>query len=199
MRVTAFSYSHQLQVITIGLSNGKFIQFHKKGYDTKNLLSSKDYEIVKFFDVSGAHKGDISCLCLEQLKGVYYVITGSADRTIKIWENDPKARAVVQTLVGHSGTIVALCYSQASDTLFSASNDRTLRIWKQEDGREFLYHPWYVVFQVIYDFSMRRNVGNQGYLTSFLLRESESLSLFIGDTEGSLHIIHQEESWKQNS
>ena len=73
--------------------------------------------------------------------------------------------------------------------MFSASNDRTLRIWKQEDGREFLFHPWYVVFQVIYDFSIKKNVGNSAYLTAFLLREAENLTLFAGDTDGSLHII----------
>lgn len=58
------------------------------------------------------------------------MITGSSDRTIKLWDSDPKTKDVVQTIVGHGGTVVALCYSRHNDTLFSSSNDKTIRIWK---------------------------------------------------------------------
>jgi WD40 repeat protein len=128
-------------VLSVGLSNGKLMQYRKKGFEQKNLLSSKEFEIVRFFDVLGGHKGEIRCLCYEYIKGARYLITGSSDRNIKIWENDPKAKQVVQTLVGHNGSILALKYARSSDTIFSASNDKTLKIWKQEDGREFLFHP----------------------------------------------------------
>ena len=145
--------------------------------------------MIKFFEVGNGHKGEIRCLCYENIKGTTYLITGSVDRTIKVWENDSKAKNVVQTMVGHNGTILALKYAKLSDTIFSASNDKTLKIWKQEDGREFLYHPWYVVFQVIYDFSMKKMINYQAYLTTFLLKESETLTVFTGDAEGSLHIL----------
>jgi len=69
------------------------------------------------------------------------------DRNIKIWENDPKSKQVVQTLVGHNGTVLALKYAKQSDTIFSASNDKTLKIWKQEEGREFLFHPCIIYFK----------------------------------------------------
>jgi WD40 repeat protein len=58
------------------------------------------------------------------------VISGSADRTIKIWDMDPKSKDIIQTLTGHSGTILCLAYSKKSDTIFSGSTDKTLRIWK---------------------------------------------------------------------
>jgi len=58
------------------------------------------------------------------------VISGSADRTIKIWDIDPKSKDIIQTLTGHSGTILCLAYSKKSDTIFSGSTDKTLRIWK---------------------------------------------------------------------
>jgi WD40 repeat protein len=48
--------------------------------------------VRKFFDVSGAHKGEIKCLCYETINGSRYILSGSADRTIKVWENDPKAK-----------------------------------------------------------------------------------------------------------
>ncbi len=58
------------------------------------------------------------------------MISGSADRTIKIWDMDPKSKDIIQTLTGHSGTILCLAYSKKSDTIFSGSTDKTLRIWK---------------------------------------------------------------------
>jgi len=35
-----------------------------------------------------------------------FYITGSADRTIKIWEADLKNKSIVQTLAGHGGTVL---------------------------------------------------------------------------------------------
>jgi WD40 repeat protein len=40
-----------------------------------------------------------------------YVFTGSVDRTIKVWDTDPKKKAVVQTIVGHNGTVLDIKYS----------------------------------------------------------------------------------------
>ena len=47
----------------------------------------------------------------------------------------------------------------------------------------------YVVFQVVYDFSMKKMINYQAYVTCFLTRDTETLTVFSGDTEGSLHII----------
>jgi WD40 repeat protein len=58
------------------------------------------------------------------------VISGSADRTIKIWDIEPKSKDIVQTLNGHSGTVLTMVYSKKTDTLFSGSTDKTIRIWK---------------------------------------------------------------------
>lgn len=51
--MTAYVYSEEDQILTVGLSNGKIMQYRKKGFDQKNLLSTKDYEIVTFYDVVG--------------------------------------------------------------------------------------------------------------------------------------------------
>ncbi len=59
-----------------------------------------------------------------------FVITGSADRTIKIWDTEPKSKGIAQTLTGHMGTITCLAYSKKSDTIFSGSVDKTIRVWK---------------------------------------------------------------------
>jgi WD40 repeat protein len=51
------------------------------------------------------HKGEIKCIIGGKIAGKKYLMTGSVDHTIKIWENDPKAKDVVQTVVGHAGTV----------------------------------------------------------------------------------------------
>jgi len=43
---------------------------------------------------------------------------------------------------------------------------------------------------------MKKGLGNQSYLSAFLMRETDILTLVAGDTEGSLHILRREETWK---
>ena len=44
------------------------------------------------------HKGEIRCLLFERIFDLNLVISGSADRTIKIWDLEIKNKDVVQTL-----------------------------------------------------------------------------------------------------
>lgn len=140
--------------------------------------------------MANPHKGEIRCLLYEKIFEQWYVITGSSDRTIKLWEADPKTKDVVQTIVGHGGTVVALAYSRHNDTLFSSSNDKTIRIWKQEKHRNFFMHPWYVCYQIVQDLSNKR-IEQPLYASSFELKDGEKdkFMLFAGDSEGSLHQI----------
>ena len=78
------------------------------------------------------HKGEIKCILSEIIfsNQQVFVITGAADRTIKIWDTEPKTKSVVQTLSGHTGSVLCLIYSKKTDTLFSGSVDKSVRIWK---------------------------------------------------------------------
>ena len=94
------------------------------------MTENKEYEIRKFNNHIGVHKGEIKCVLNEKIFDQIFIISGSADRTIKIWDTDPKSKEVVQTLTGHNGTIMCMTYSKKSDTIFTGSTDKTLRIWK---------------------------------------------------------------------
>ena len=96
----------------------------------KKLTESKDYEVRNFSTLPGIHKGEIRSILTQKIFNQLFVITGSADRTIKIWDTEPKSKSVVQTLTGHTGTILCLAYAKKSDTLFSGSNDKSVRVWK---------------------------------------------------------------------
>lgn len=86
------------------------MQFRKKGFDTKHFLQSKDYEVLKPVESKNNHKGEIRCLIVEKLADNYYIFTGSADRSIKLWESDIK-KGCIQTLFGHTGSIMALAFA----------------------------------------------------------------------------------------
>ena len=83
-----------------------------------------------FSNLPNIHKGEIRCILAQRIFSQLFVITGAADRTIKIWDTEPKSKSVVQTLTGHTGTVLCLTYSKKSDTLFSGSNDKSVRVWK---------------------------------------------------------------------
>lgn len=58
--------------------------------------------------------------------------TASSDRTVKQW--DGQTGALLRTLVGHSNTVFAVCYSSDSQRLFSASRDG-FRMWEAATGK----------------------------------------------------------------
>lgn len=73
------------------------------------------------------------------------LITGSADRTIKLWEpKNVKTNPCFQTIIGHGGTVISMTYVKKVELLISSSTDRTMRIWRIDKARELLMYPWFV-------------------------------------------------------
>ncbi|MFW6357854.1 MAG: protein kinase domain-containing protein [Chroococcales cyanobacterium] len=62
------------------------------------------------------------------------LISGSADKTIKIW--DIATGQELHTLTGHSSFINALAISPDGKTLISGSADKTIKIWDIATGKE---------------------------------------------------------------
>ncbi|ORX60399.1 WD40 repeat-like protein [Hesseltinella vesiculosa] len=67
------------------------------------------------------HKDGVYCLQFDDRK----IISGSRDRTIKIW--DAVSFQCVRTLVGHEGSVLCLHYNQ--DYLVTGSSDATVIVW----------------------------------------------------------------------
>ncbi|KAG9290914.1 hypothetical protein G9A89_011064 [Geosiphon pyriformis] len=61
-----------------------------------------------------------------------YVVTGSRDKTIKLW--DPTGQCV-KTLVGHDNWVRGLVFHPTGKYLLSASDDKTLKVWDMKTGR----------------------------------------------------------------
>ena len=63
----------------------------------------------------------------------YRVVTGSGDKTIRIWDAESVA-VVAEPLTGHNGGVESIAYSPDGRRIISGSEDRTIRIWDAETG-----------------------------------------------------------------
>jgi WD40 repeat protein len=61
------------------------------------------------------------------------VVTGSTDKTIRIWDAESGA-AVGEHLTGHNGDVNSVAYSPDGQRIISGSSDYTIRIWDAETG-----------------------------------------------------------------
>ena len=63
-----------------------------------------------------------------------YLISGSSDKTLKIWDILNRKEKCISTLKGHKGTV--FCIGEIdNDKIISGSEDSTLKIWDIQKGR----------------------------------------------------------------
>ena len=58
---------------------------------------------------------------------IFVVITGSDDRTVKIW--DYQTKTCVQTLEGHTNNVSAVLFHKRLPIIISGGEDGTVRLW----------------------------------------------------------------------
>ncbi|MGF1581896.1 MAG: protein kinase [Gemmataceae bacterium] len=63
-----------------------------------------------------------------------YMISGSADKTINIW--DIKNGSVIRTIASHTGPVTGISVSPDGQQFASSSRDGTVRLWKTKTGKE---------------------------------------------------------------
>lgn len=64
-----------------------------------------------------------------------FIVTGSLDDTVKIWNVKDKSLSLQQQLSGHSLGVVSVAVSNDGRTIASSSLDSGLCIWKTETGQ----------------------------------------------------------------
>lgn len=69
------------------------------------------------------HTQGVSCVQFDETR----IVSGSSDKTIKLWNIRTNSPWAVQTLVGHSGTV--RCLHLDGNRLVSGSTDRTIKVW----------------------------------------------------------------------
>ncbi|XP_075716445.1 pleiotropic regulator 1 isoform X1 [Rhinoderma darwinii] len=82
----------------------------------------------KLFRVISGHLGWVRCIAVEP--GNQWFVTGSADRTIKIW--DLASGKLKLSLTGHISTVRGVIVSGRSPYLFSCGEDKQVKCWDLE-------------------------------------------------------------------
>jgi WD40 repeat protein len=106
--------------------------------DGKRLVAAGAEGSIRIIDLAGGqtlstltgHSGPV--LCLAWSSDGNWIASGSADRSIRIWEASGK---LVRSLNNHAGAVQAVIFAPDGQTLFSASSDATIRVWLPGIGR----------------------------------------------------------------
>lgn len=113
----------ELRIVTKKVQDRNYtnlINYEKDNILTKELYNPSKYTIDSYKTVN-AHDSDILCGIIHN----NYLITGSSDRTIKVW--DIENFKLITKLTAHTGAVYSLAIQ--NNNLISASTDKTIRIW----------------------------------------------------------------------
>ena len=97
--------------------------------DTLNFL---DYENISIAHNLNGHSSYVNTLAISP--DGQTLVSGSADKTIKIWNLSTGQE--IRTLTGHSNPVNTLAISSDWQTLVSGSADKTIKIWNLSTGQE---------------------------------------------------------------
>jgi guanine nucleotide-binding protein G(I)/G(S)/G(T) subunit beta-1 len=127
----------------VRLEHDAYVSDIKFVNDEEVYVSSGD-KAIHLWDVESGqskhvfkhHTGDVSCIeLLDQSGEGNVLISGSIDKTIKIWDRRVSNAAPLVTLPGHSGFVNCLASMPGKDgnnmrnTFASGSDDGTCRLW----------------------------------------------------------------------
>ena len=81
------------------------------------------------------HDGEVTAVAAAELDGRPVIISGSSDRTIRVWDLATGARRG-DPLTGHAGAVRSVTTAQLDGrpVIISGSNDHTIRVWDLADG-----------------------------------------------------------------
>jgi len=107
------------------------------GYGSWKLLYTDNLNSIDYDNISIAHnlKGHSSYVnTLAISPDGQTLVSGSADKTIKIWNLSTGQE--IRTLTGHSNPVNSIVISPDGQTLVSGSADKTIKIWNLSTGQE---------------------------------------------------------------
>ena len=208
MKITKSLYVHQEETLYLGLSNGEIHAWKKRMPDKVTVTQEfiqKDCDLINFSS-KNSHKGDITSLLYEERLYEGLMVSGSADSKIKIWVKDlrekTKKYSCTQTLVEHNGTILAMAISGQANIIASSSTDTTIKIWKQQSGRDLLLYPFYICIQTLTEhlsLKSHDSLSKGVWVSALVWKEGDDIRLLAGDSKGTISIYKLDDNWRENT
>ncbi|XP_072320179.1 pleiotropic regulator 1 [Eucyclogobius newberryi] len=106
----------------------------------------------KLFRVISGHLGWVRSLAVEP--GNQWFVTGSADRTIKIW--DLASGQLKLSLTGHISTVRGVAVSTRSPYLFSCGEDKQVKCWDLEYNKVIRHYHGHL--SAVYDIDLHPTI-----------------------------------------
>lgn len=121
-KLSQSGHFQHLRQIKLSSEGGKKLSWKKIFADRyrlhRNWLRGQCH--VRTFE---GHTQGVSCVQFDETR----IVSGSHDKTIKVWNIRTNSPWSVMTLVGHSGTV--RCLHLMGNRLVSGSTDQTLKVW----------------------------------------------------------------------
>ena len=138
----------------------------------------------------GAHTSEITCLMTipsSSSSSSSLLVSGSRDRTIKIWTIpsllSSSGKGLVQTLFGHIGGITGIVDGDHG-VIVSCSVDGSLRVWSPQRGRDIMLHPFY-------ECTFLLQISKTTWLTALAINTRGHWSCYVGDSNGTIEIFRK--------
>jgi WD40 repeat protein len=135
----------------------------------------------------GQHAGTVTCIMYSanpdlSTSPTGIVVSGSSDRTIKIWSPNSSKPVCIQTLYGHEGTVTQVVDGH-DGTLLSTSVDGSLRLWKPQRGRKMMLHHFLEC-----TFVMKQK---NAWLSSLAVSFINTWACYVGNMDGTIEIYRK--------
>lgn len=172
----------------VGLSDGKILCWETD----RNMMEKRGKETTA--RVFHEHKGGVKCMVFVESLCEGVMLSGAADRCIKMWDlSDQRSAHItcVGSFYGHGGTVLSIEYG--SEMMVSSSTDGFLFIWRDQSVAKLLRFPPYTIRQRISpnpkaDSHAAARASRETWFLSIAIRGGEVPSIFAGDSEGHVHV-----------
>lgn len=64
------------------------------------------------------------------------IVSGSNDKTVRVWDTFSGTEAIMHPLLGHEGRVTSVAFSPDGSRIVTGSCDKTIRVWDAFDGIE---------------------------------------------------------------
>ncbi len=119
------------------LSHAEPVEAVRFGPDGRHLASACKDRVIRIWEVKTGRlvhllKGP-SAVSISYRPGGVFLAAGCVDGAVRIW--DVEAELLKQTILAHTGYVLAVAYSRDGDLLASGAMDGAVHIWQARTGR----------------------------------------------------------------